>query len=71
MIHRNEKAGAHSGLMTVGRDFWFSEPVQSGVIFATERASPRNLSVQIGKGVQWMCVFDRVRSRCHARGSLR
>jgi hypothetical protein len=57
--------------MTAERDFWFSEPVQSGVIFAMEGASPRNLSVQIGKGVQWMCVFDRVRSRCHARGSLR
>jgi hypothetical protein len=62
MVHRNERAGAQLGLMTAERDFWFSEPVQSGVIFAMEGASPRNLSVQIGKGVQWMCVFDRARS---------
>jgi len=27
--------------------------------------------VQIGKGVQWMCVFDRARSWCHARGTPR
>jgi len=62
MGHRNEQAGAQSGLMTTGRDFCFSEPVQSRFIFAREGASPRNLSVQIGKGVQSMFVFDGIRS---------